>query len=226
MVVFGSKIPKLGRKAIVYGAAIMSLGLAILISTIFAIGITINSWQIAPGLIIAGVGMGLLFGALYSAVLNGVDTKHAGSASGTLNAVQQVGAAIGVAVIGVIYFGQLSAGSAIHFESVEPRMRTELAALNLLEPAQEAIIKGSEACFVDRAHQKDSSIVPESCQSLSSDPAASADIVNIVTDAVKEANAINFQHAFRWAIVLEVGFAIISIGLAFLLPKKFNHDVV
>jgi MFS family permease len=226
MVVFGSKIPQLGRRAIMYGAAIMSLGLGILIWSIFSIGVSINSWQIAPGLVVAGIGMGLLFGALYGAVLNGVDTKHAGSASGTLSAVQQVGAAIGIAVIGVIYFGQLSSGSTAHFETVEPRLKTELATLGLPDAAQAAIIKGSETCFVDRAHEKDSSIVPKSCKSLSGNSVGSTQITDIITSGVKEATAINFQHAFRWAVVFEVGFAILAIALAFFLPKKFNHQEV
>lgn len=226
MVLFGSKIPKLGRRAIMYGAGIMSLGLGILIWSIFTIGITINSWQIAPSLIVAGVGMGLLFGALYSAVLNGVDTKHAGSASGTLNAVQQVGAAIGIAVIGVIYFGQLSSSSTVHFDSVVPRLHTELTALVIPGTAQTAIINGAKTCFVDRAHEKDSTVIPKSCQSFSTSPGTSTKIVDIVTSGVKEANAINFQHAFRWAVVFEIGFVVLSFALAFLLPKKFDHDDV
>lgn len=226
MIIFGSKIPKLGRKAIMYGAAIMGLGLGILITTIFTVGTSISSWQIAPGLVVAGVGMGLLFGALYSAVLNGVDTKHAGSASGTLNAVEQVGAAIGVAVIGVIYFGQLSAGSAVHFESVEPQIRKELTSLQLPERVQDSIVDGSEACFVDRAHQKDSSIVPESCKTFSDSKDTPQQVVDIITRGVKEANAINFQYALRAAILTEITIIVVTIGLAFMLPKKFNHDYV
>lgn len=227
MVFFGSKIPLLGRRAIMYGALIMSSGLAVLIWTIFSIGITINSWQLAPGLIIAGVGMGLMFGALYGAVLNGVDTKHAGSASGTLNAVQQVGASVGIAIIGVIFFGQLSSGSAIHFEEIESRMHTELSALGLPETTQTAIIKGSEHCFVDRAHQKDSSIIPKSCASLSDKPSVSSEVMSIVTKGVTDANAINFQHAFKWAVVFEGAIVLFSLVLAFVLPKKFDHqDVV
>jgi EmrB/QacA subfamily drug resistance transporter len=226
MVLFGSKIPKLGRRAIMYGTTIMCLGLSILTWSIFSIGIGINSWQIAPGLVVTGVGMGLLFGALYSAVLNGVDTKHAGSASGTLNAVQQVGAAIGIAVIGVIYFGQLSSGSIAHFDTVVPRLHTELAAIGLPDSAQVAIISSAKTCFVDRAHEKDSSVIPKSCQTFSNTPGASPAITTIVTNGAKDANAINFQHAFRWAVVFEIGFVLLCFVLAFLLPKEFNHDEV
>ncbi|MDB5167618.1 MAG: drug resistance transporter, EmrB/QacA subfamily [Candidatus Saccharibacteria bacterium] len=225
MVVFGhSLIPKLGRRAIMIGAGGMATGLAVLIWLIFAIGVDINSWQIAPGLFIAGIGMGFLFGALYTAVLNGVDTKHAGSASGTLNAVQQVGGAIGIAIIGVIYFGQLSSGSAVHFDAVKPQIQSQLAAAHVPAATQTAIIDGTKTCFVDRSQEKDSTVVPASCKVLSNSPQTSSQLTTIITNGVRKANAINFQYAFRWAIVFEVIIIAATICLSFLLPKKFHHD--
>lgn len=225
MIIFGrTLIPSLGRKAISIGAAGMAVGLSILVWMIFAIGININSWQLIPGQFIAGIGMGFLFGALYTAVLDGVDTKHAGSASGTLNAVQQVGGAIGIAVIGVIYFGQLSSGSAVHFDAVEPRIQSQLTAAHVPDATQTAIINGAKTCFVDRSHEKDSTVVPDSCQVLLNSPGAPSQISAIVQNGVKEANAINFQHAFKWAIIFDVAIIIVTIGLSFLLPKKFHHN--
>lgn len=226
MIVFGrSIIPKLGRRAITYGAVVMALGLTILTATIFAVGVEVNNWQLVPGLIVAGVGMGFLFGALYAAVLNGVDTKHAGSASGTLNAVQQVGGAVGIAVIGVVFFGQLTSGAATHFSSVEPQIRSELASLQLPESVQTAIVTRAKTCFVDRAHEKDSTATPTSCQALtsSSQPTVPG-LSDIINDGVREANSINFQHAFKWAIIFEVSFVLLSVGLSFLLPKRFNVE--
>ncbi len=226
MIILGrSVIPGLGRKAIVYGALIMSGGLTILTATIFMVGVSVNSWQMVPGLLIAGVGMGFMFGALYSAVLNGVDTKHAGSASGTLSAVQQVGAAMGIAIIGVVFFGQLSSGAATHFDEVNPKIKAELTSLHIPESAQGPIIAGTKACFVDRAKEKDATIVPESCKVLTANTGTVAPgLVDSITDSALEANTINFQWAFRWAIIFEVSFVILSIGLTFFLPKKFNHD--
>lgn len=225
MILFGGTlIPKLGRKSIMIGAAAMAAGLGVLIWSIFAIGVDINSWQIAPGIFIAGVGMGFMFGTLYTAVLNGVDTKHAGSASGTLNAVQQVGGAIGIALIGVIYFGQLSSGSATHFDAVTPQIKSQLTSAHIPAAAQTAIINGTKACFVDRSQEKDSAVVPQSCKVLSNTPGGSSQITSIITDGVKKANTINFQYAFRWAIVFEVVIIGVTIGFSFLLPKKFHHD--
>jgi predicted MFS family arabinose efflux permease len=43
-------------------------------------------------------------------VLSGVAPQHAGAASGVLSTAQQVGGALGVAVIGVVFFNAASAG--------------------------------------------------------------------------------------------------------------------
>src|ERR1019366_10603059 len=100
---------------------------------------TLHSWQLTPGLILTGVGMGCVFGGLFAAVLNGVDTNHAGSASGALNAVQQIGGVIGVAVIGVIFFGQLSHAAPASFVSVEPSLSHSLTSLQIPAQAQTGI---------------------------------------------------------------------------------------
>ena len=56
--------------------------------------------------------MGLVFPPLIDTVLAGVPLEDAGSASGVLNTAQQLGSAIGVAVIGVIFFGLLTSQAA------------------------------------------------------------------------------------------------------------------
>ena len=56
--------------------------------------------DMVPALIPFGLGLGFVFGPLFNVILAGVDDREVGSASGTLNAIQQLGNAIGVAVLG------------------------------------------------------------------------------------------------------------------------------
>src|SRR6185369_5063472 len=65
---------------------------------------------LAPGLLLAGAGMGLCITALTGIVLGSVDPRTAGAVSALLSTVQQVGNAIGVAVIGVVFFGAVGSG--------------------------------------------------------------------------------------------------------------------
>ena len=59
---------------------------------------------LVPGLLLAGVGMGLCITPLTATAMK-VGPELAGSAAGVLSTVQQVGNALGVAVTGVIFFG-------------------------------------------------------------------------------------------------------------------------
>jgi hypothetical protein len=73
-------------------------------------GAELTSWALAPGLLVAGLGMGMVAPTLVDVVLAGVPVRDAGSASGVLNTAFQLGGAIGVAVVGVIFFGLLPDG--------------------------------------------------------------------------------------------------------------------
>jgi hypothetical protein len=57
-----------------------------------------------------GLGLGFVFGPLFNVILAGVDEHEVGSASGTLNAIQQLGSSIGVAVLATIFFSLLDHG--------------------------------------------------------------------------------------------------------------------
>jgi EmrB/QacA subfamily drug resistance transporter len=64
-----------------------------------------SSLDLVPGLALVGFGIGMVLVPLASTVLAAVDPRHAGSAAGVLTTAQQVGGALGVAVISVIFFG-------------------------------------------------------------------------------------------------------------------------
>jgi predicted MFS family arabinose efflux permease len=58
--------------------------------------------DLAPGFILAGVGLGFAFVPVSIAALQGVTGKLAGAASGLINTSQQVGGAVGIAVLSTI----------------------------------------------------------------------------------------------------------------------------
>lgn len=60
---------------------------------------------------IAGAGLALLVIPLVNVVLAAVPSHAAGGASGLFNTAQQLGGAIGVAIIGTIFFGQAASHS-------------------------------------------------------------------------------------------------------------------
>ncbi|WP_049565371.1 MFS transporter [Nonomuraea sp. SBT364] len=100
---------RLGRGLLQIGTAVMAAGAVVLASTIQLAGAGIGPWHLAPGLALIGVGMGLAMAPFFDIVLAGVEPRESGSASGTLTAVQQLGGALGTALLGTLFFNLLAA---------------------------------------------------------------------------------------------------------------------
>ncbi|WP_235994112.1 MFS transporter [Nonomuraea montanisoli] len=61
-------------------------------------------WLLALALFIGGLGLGLAAPILVNVVLAGVPGRNAGAAGGVLSTVNQIGGAVGIAVLGTIFF--------------------------------------------------------------------------------------------------------------------------
>jgi len=106
----------LGRQVIAVGAVIMAAGLALLWAGAAAGAGGAGSeggagvgWLV-PGLLVDGLGMGMVLAPLAVTVLARVSPQHAGPAAGVLSTVQQVGNALGVALLGIVFYGALGGG--------------------------------------------------------------------------------------------------------------------
>ncbi|MFE0347709.1 MFS transporter [Streptomyces griseoluteus] len=101
-------VPRFGRKVLQAGALTMGLGVLLYIWESDRYGLAIASWQMALPLVVMGAGMGLIVAPLTDAVLSEVPREHAGSASGLINTVQQMGNALGLGLVSVVFFGQIA----------------------------------------------------------------------------------------------------------------------
>jgi MFS family permease len=66
-------------------------------------------WLLALPLFVDGLGMGLILGPLANTVMAGVEPRHLGAASGVFNTGLQVGTAAGVALVGTVFYANLTA---------------------------------------------------------------------------------------------------------------------
>jgi EmrB/QacA subfamily drug resistance transporter len=103
---------KFGRTVLQAGLLIVAVSLLGLAATVTHDGLSLTSWELLPAMFVFGLGMGFVFGPLFNVILAGVDEHEVGSASGTLNAIQQLGNSIGVAVLATIFFSLLDHGHA------------------------------------------------------------------------------------------------------------------
>jgi EmrB/QacA subfamily drug resistance transporter len=104
---------RFGRRLLVAGALLRAPAL---VGAYFAAGHIASGGSImwlAPALLIDGAGVGLFLGPVITTVLADVPPRYAGVASGVLSTAQNVGNALGVALVGVIFFGALDGGDSI-----------------------------------------------------------------------------------------------------------------
>jgi hypothetical protein len=100
-------VPRFGRKVLQAGALIMAAGVLLYIWESERYGLSIASWQMALPLVVMGAGMGFIVAPLTDAVLSEVPREHSGSASGLINTVQQMGNALGLGLVSVVFFGEI-----------------------------------------------------------------------------------------------------------------------
>jgi EmrB/QacA subfamily drug resistance transporter len=105
----GLLAPRWGRHVLEAGAVVSLAGTLLLVHEV-ANGF-VSTWDVLPGLLVSGLGMGVIVAPLFDIIIAAVTERELGSASGVLNAVQQLSAAAGVAVLGTVFFDTLGAGA-------------------------------------------------------------------------------------------------------------------
>jgi EmrB/QacA subfamily drug resistance transporter len=110
-------VPKIGPKPLmVLGGLLAAAGLFLL----SFLGIDTSFWAIPfPGQLLLGLGLGFTFVPLSNLALVGVGEHDAGAASAVLQAVQQIGASIGTALLATLSVGAITAALADNPPSAE-----------------------------------------------------------------------------------------------------------
>ena len=95
------------RARVIIGALILALAQVVLHFVVLAQTDTYSWVAFAPILFCAGFGLGSTAGPLFQIALSGATGEDTGSASGASRAIQQVGSAFGIAIMGGIFFSTL-----------------------------------------------------------------------------------------------------------------------
>jgi EmrB/QacA subfamily drug resistance transporter len=99
---------KLGRRVLVLGTALVTVGLVSLWLLLVGVAATdLTHWMLLVPLVVAGFGNGLFIAPNAQFIVATVDRQEAGAASGVVGTMQRIGSAIGIAVIGSVLFGSL-----------------------------------------------------------------------------------------------------------------------
>ncbi len=221
-------VPRFGRNIITAGPLTMGIGFVLFIWTINHFGAAVTPYELIPAQLISGIGMGFVVASVYPFILAEVPIKDAGSASGIINAIGQIGGAIGIAVIGVIFFGLIASQSTTSVDSVRAELTADITAAGVPAFAVPSIVTSFETCFHDRASAKDFSDVPQSCKDAqaaqasfaASAPAMAQAVGASVSKHALEANQRNFTAAITGALKWEIAALVFVFFLSFLLPRR------
>jgi MFS family permease len=179
----------------------------------------LSGWILAGPLLAFGIGMGMIFLPLYDIIMADIADREVGSAAGVLEAVQQLGASLGVAVLGTIFFGAIGAG-ALHTidTSTAPRLRTELSAADVPAGAQQEILARFRACVYGRENATDPSTAPASCRA-GAGPAAPA-VTQALAAAAVQTHRQDSLRAAEITALASIALAALAFGIGFLLPAR------
>jgi MFS family permease len=103
----GMLMHKVGRSIVQAGLAVMGIGLLALYAVLESAGTSVGSWDIVGPMLVSGIGMGAIWVPMFEIIVGDVADHEVGSASGVLQAVQQLGMSLGIAAIGTVFFGAI-----------------------------------------------------------------------------------------------------------------------
>jgi EmrB/QacA subfamily drug resistance transporter len=95
-----------GAPARPVGGGLALIGVGALLMT--AVGAGSGAWALVPGLVVAGLGVGLATPVLVSATLTVLPPHRAGVGSAAVNTFRQLGLAVGLAVLGTVFTGRIA----------------------------------------------------------------------------------------------------------------------
>ncbi|PWI17113.1 MFS transporter [Streptomyces sp. Act143] len=104
---FAPKIRPYGRPVAVVGSLLAAIGMAGNLLAVRSAGEDLHSWQLVPGMLVTGLGVSMTSGVLIATVLAKTPGRLAGSAAALVNTAIQIGVAVGIAVVGTVFFGSL-----------------------------------------------------------------------------------------------------------------------
>lgn len=215
-------VAKLGRRLLALGATLMVAGMATLMWSALANGADLVALDLAPGLTLSGIGMAFVAPSLMDLVLSGAGNRDAGAISGVLNTALQVGTALGITLLGVIFFGRLEVNGTAQAEQLASDVRTAAVAAGTGEVHATELASAFAECFSDRFADNELHSVPPSCDEAGRLVSDHADLGKAITGEVDRHRGEVFTRSFAESLLYDVGVFGASLALIFFLPKRMT----
>ena len=109
-----------GKYVLVAGLSLYTIGTALVVR---ACTVTASRWDLLPGLVVAGVGLGSTFAPMTAVAMHDIGREMSGAASGVFATTRQLGSLLGAAAVGALLQNRLA-------DKLAAAARTEAAGLD------------------------------------------------------------------------------------------------
>lgn len=211
---------KMGRKLLQLGAVLVVLGIASYVWVVNHYGGAINTWEMIIPLAVFGLGFGMIMAPIPDIATSEAPRQDAGSASGLVNTNQQLGFAIGTALVSAIFFGALTGNAAHSATARTPELTKQLTSVSVAAPAAQDVAAYYQQCTATQA-KAEAWAVPQRqlcapAPAALSQPQAATAYDKVAKDGIAATFVKTFSQSLWWFVGIT--------GLAFLLmlrlPRK------
>ena len=213
----GRLVRRLGSRLIRFALIMKAAAWTIIGVIVHRNGVSLHGIQLLPIMFIEGAGAGWTNPPLIGLSLAGIQDRDAGSAAGVFTTVQQIAGALGVALIGVLFFGVLASHAPVVSTALAPGLRQQLSAAPLSAGTIASTVADVQTCADDRARSRDPAVTPASCNAATLQPTEPT-ANTAVADALQHANAQNYADAYVTAMFFNVATLLLAFVCAFALP--------
>jgi hypothetical protein len=151
-------------------------------------------------MLVGGLGLGLITAPVANVVLANVSQQNAGSASGLLSTSIQLGAAIGIAVLGVIFFAILPGRSERSATTLGPGLYAQAAHARMSPAARRLVVTDFRSCTRDKAAARDPASTPSSCRRVAARISEHPPLQRAVSKATTRVRTRAFSDTMRPAL--------------------------
>jgi len=182
-------------------------------------GGSVSTWQFFVPLLAMGLGFGNVAPRLFEVILARVRSADAGSGTGVLTTIQQVGGALGVTVVGVVLFSLLGSNARTTITESTPQIRAAAVAEFHVPQAQlPGFTQTFENCFVARIEAKDPGAPVPGCPTPTS-ALLHAPLGRVASGALET----TFVRSEQTALLVNAGVFTLAFVLVLALPRGARH---
>ncbi|SIS12322.1 DHA2 family efflux MFS transporter permease subunit [Williamsia sterculiae] len=219
-----SAVRHLGPRTLTVGMVLLAVGLAWVAAELAPESARVDVPSLIAPLVLGGLGTGLFVAPLQATILSGSDEHTVGSASGLIPTVQQLGASLGLAVITIFFFSQVSHTAVTAVPGATAGLSRALQDTDVAPTLRPFVASNFARCARAQLESAHPERPASGCSTTAPSGGARAQVLAAATPdlraAARQAAAWTFVGALRTSLYLSAGLATLVAACSLLLRRS------